>query len=71
MMDSTCVVPCDCGSCPVRDAGFKPEAYRGESLGLGPWMALEGYPARLLACQFPTQEAAERWARDQVDASLH
>jgi hypothetical protein len=25
------VVECGCGSCPVRDAGFTPEAYRGET----------------------------------------
>jgi hypothetical protein len=42
--DSMRIVLCGCASCPVRDAGFKPESYRGETLCFGPWMIVEGRP---------------------------
>jgi hypothetical protein len=70
MTDSMRVVPCGCSSCEVRDGGFV-SYYQTEALCLGPWMVLEGSPARLLGCQFPTQEAAEEWARNQAGARLH
>jgi hypothetical protein len=71
MNDSIRIVLCGCARCSIRDSGFKPESYRGETLCLGPWMIVEGRPARLVACQFASQEAAEEWARDQVGACLH
>jgi hypothetical protein len=67
--DSLRIVLCGCASCPVRDSGFA--SYQTEALCLGPWMVVEGCPARLLGCQFPSQEAAEEWARDQAGARLH
>ena len=40
------IVLCGCTSCPVRDSGFT--SYQTEALCLGPWMVVEGCPARLL-----------------------
>ena len=65
------VVLCGCASCPIRDAGFTPESYRGETLCFGPWLITSGSPARLVACQFRSQEHAEEWVRDQSDVCLH
>ena len=63
------IVLCGCASCPIREAGF--ESYRSQSLCLGPWMVVVGCPARLLGCQFASQEAAEQWVRDESGARLH
>ena len=66
MSDSMRIVLCGCASCPVRDRRVHPESYRGETLCFGPWLVVVGCPARLLGCQFASQEAAEEWVRDQV-----
>ena len=68
-MNSIRIVLCGCASCSVRDRGFT--SYQTEVLCLGPWMVVVGCPAKLLGCQFPSQEAAEEWARDQAGARLH
>ena len=60
------IVLCGCASCPIRDSGFTPESYRGETLCFGPWLVVVGCPARLLGCQFSSQEAAETWSAIKV-----
>jgi hypothetical protein len=69
--DSMRIVFYNCVSCPIRDAGFTAEGYRGEVLCFGPWLVVAGSPAKLLGCQFPSQGAAEEWVRDQSDVRLH
>jgi hypothetical protein len=67
MTDDPRIVECGCERCPIRDGGFK--SYAGPHLCLGPWMILQGNPVRLVACQFPSEAAAQLWIRG--DEILH